>query len=573
MAHAPGPKLRVPALLVGAVAALGLTVPATAASAATTTAASSSASAATARPHSPWVGPREDETPDGDADAANALCRSLADGKVSISYRRPHAGEVDAIVGDRVNNSGQSNLGCRTPQNETTIAVNPRNSRNLVAGANDYRVCCDTVGLNDGTGWAYYSFDRGRTWRNVQLPGLTQQTGGTGQFATVDSAGDPVVAFGRDGTVYYANIVFNRSSPASGVAVSRSRNGGRSWSAPTMVQYDNTVSVFNDKEWVGVSPKGQVTVTWTRFLYDAGGEHYQGSPIVAKTSTNAGASFGGLFAVSDDAHPYNQGSQVEYDRSGRLYVAYEAASAATSYTTDALALAQRAPGRSTFTTRELARVYDDLDCYPMFADRQTLTNEHFRLNSYPAMDVDDVTGLVAIAWADDQGAGTCGTGGTTFAGTTSNQVKLVVGARSHFSPAVRVTRGAADKVFPGVAVYRGRIAVTYYTRGYASTNPACYLKTPDAGGPGDLVEQTTSSVCLDYAARVSTDGFRSEQRLTSEGSNPYIQFADGSFIGDYTQAAVGRDGQVQAAWTDFRGRPGVTPPNQDVYVNSVRWHR
>ena len=81
-----------------------------------------------------------------------------------------------------MNNSGSSNLGCTTPQNETTIAVNPTNPNNLVAGANDYRVCCDFSGLNDGTGWAYYSFDGGTTWGNVQVPGLTAETGGSGQL-------------------------------------------------------------------------------------------------------------------------------------------------------------------------------------------------------------------------------------------------------------------------------------------------------------------------------------------------------------------------------------------------------
>jgi hypothetical protein len=551
------PRARRAVLLAAALAASALVLPSTTAQAAGTggTHGHSAAQEARGNLRSPWAGPREDETPEGDEKSANALCRDLADGVVSFSYRRPSAGEVDAIVGDRVNNSGQSNLGCTTPQNETTIAVNPKNARNIVAGANDYRVCCDFQGLNDGTGWAYYSFDRGRTWRNVQLPGLTAQTGGTGFFATVDSAGDPVLAFGRDGTVYYANIVFSRLDPSSGVAVSRSRDGGRTWSLPTLLVGDKNEQVFHDKEWIATSPRGDVTVTWTKFAYDAAG-NYLASPIVATTSTDRGRTFGAQFTVSDATHPFNQGSQIDYDRWGRMYVAYEAASPTTDYRTDALALAQRGAKDSSFSTRELARVYDDLDCYPVFADRQTLTNEHFRINSYPAMDVDAVTGLVVIAWTDDQGAGTCGTGRDSFTGTTSNQVKLVVGARGTFTRAFRITPGAADKVFPGVAVVRGRVAISYYTRGYRSTNPACYWKTPDAPTPGNAVERTSTSVCLDYAARTSVDGFRAERRLTSEGSNPYIQFADGSFIGDYTQAAAGPDGAVYAAWTDFRGRPG-----------------
>src|SRR3954469_1690840 len=274
-------------LLAATLAASALVLPATSAQAAGSGPPTRTAAQERANLRAPWVGPREDENPDGDEQSANALCRDLADGVVSFSYRRPSAGEVDASVGDPVNNSGQSNLGCTTAQNETTIAVNPRNSRNIVAGANDYRVCCDFQGLNDGTGWAYYSFDRGRTWRNVQLPGLTAQTGGTGFFATVDSAGDPVLAFGRDGTLYYANIVFSRIDPSSGVAVSSSRDGGRTWSLPTLLVGDKTEQVFHDKEWLATSPNGDVTVTWTKFAYDAAG-NYLASPIVAKTSRDRG---------------------------------------------------------------------------------------------------------------------------------------------------------------------------------------------------------------------------------------------------------------------------------------------
>lgn len=44
----------------------------------------------------------------------------------------------------------------------------------------------------------------------------------------------------------------------------------------------------------------------------------------------------------------------------------------------------------------------------------------------------------------------------------------------------------------------------------------------------------------------------------------------GVFIGDYTAVALGRDDVFHAAWTDFRGLPGVTPPNQEVYSQAVR---
>jgi hypothetical protein len=518
-------------------------------------------------PRAPWATGEEVE-PLVDAAAAFGLCRSAKDLGLDFSYAAPGRGEVNAIVDDQTNNSGASNLGCTTPQNETTIAVNPRNPRNLVAGANDYRVCCDTDGLNDSSGWAYYSFDGGRTWKNVQLPGLTDHTGGVGAFAQVDSAGDPVVTFAPDGTVYYANIAFNRNSAASVVGVSWSRDGGRTWSMPSLVQFDNDPTIFHDKEWIAAGEDGRVIVTWTKFIFDPAG-NYLASPIVAKESRNGGRGWGAEIAVSDAAHPFNQGSQVGYAPEGGLYVVYEGSQPSTGYATDGLVLARRASASQGFATTELARVFDDLDCYPVYAGRQTLTNQHFRLNSYPSMAIDAETGRITIVWSDNEGSGTCGQGGTAFSGTTSNQVKLVSGRGLSFTAPRTITRGAADRVFPAVGAHDGHVAVGYYTTGYSSSNPACFVKIPD-GTTGAQAVPSATSVCLDYAARTSWTGFSRERRLTSEGSNPYVQFADGGFIGDYTQVAVGSDGVAHAAWTDFRGRPGVNGPNQDVYVAAFR---
>lgn len=516
--------------------------------------------------NAPWAQQGDDDGDLDTDDAAVGLCRSaLFDTSMAYAATR----DIDAISGDVVNNSGASNLGCSTPQNETSIAVDPSNPRHLVAGSNDYRVCCDFTALNDGTGWAYTSFDGGATWTNVQVPGLTAETGGQGQFTQVDSAGDPALAIGPDGTVYYANIVFSRISPASGVAVSVSHDGGLTWDQPNMVSWIKAGNYFNDKEFIGAGPNGKVVVTWTKFAQGPQGASYLQSPIVMAISTDEGQTWNNQGrAVSDASHPFNSGSQPLYGPDRALYVAYEGGQPSTGYATDATIIARSTDGGAHFTNVEVGRVYDDLDCYPVFGGRQTLSDEHFRLNSFPAFSIDPVTGHLAVAWADDQGAGNCGSGGTSFSGTTSAQVKLVSGAWGALSAPQTVTSGA-DKVFPGVAAHGGVVTVTYYTRDFAAThNPAtCDVKIPDNAPAGVVSVQTIDhSVCLDYAASSSTDGFASERRLTSEGSNPFIEFADGSFIGDYSQAAAGSNGVVHTAWTDFRGRPGVTTANQDVYV-------
>ncbi len=535
--------------------------------------------AATATPHhwkfsstinAPWA--REGDQGELDTPTAAAgLCRSTPF-NTTAAYG-PLGTNVDAIAGDATNLSGFSNYGCSTPQNETTIAANPTNPRNLVAGANDYRVCCDFTGLNDGTGWAYYSFDSGATWGNVQLPGLTAETGGSGNFKLADAAGDPVVAFSPDGVAYYANIVFSRVSPASGVAVSVSRDGGRTWGAPNLVSFVSAGTFFNDKEWIAAGPNGQVVVTWTQYSFAPQGLAFYNSPIVAAFSGDYGKTWNRQGSpVSDSSHPFNQGSQVQFGPDGALYVAYLAASPATGYATDVTALARSTDGGRTFATVELARVYDDLDCYPYFAGRQTLSDMHFRLNSFPSMSIDPVSGKIAIAWADDQGAGNCGSGAASFSGTTSNQVKLQTGSFDTIAsaPVTRVTTSAADKVFPAVAFSNGVAVVSYYTRDYAINSKAaiCHVRTNDAGGGNITPSLSANSVCLDYAAKSSSNGYGAQMRLSTKSSNPFIQFADGSFIGDYSQVALGMDGAAYASWTDFRGNPGVTPANQDVMVQT-----
>jgi hypothetical protein len=512
----------------------------------------------------PWAQAGDDEELEP-GDAATGLCRSTP---WSVPGAYAATTNINVITGDPVNNSGTSNLHCRTPQNETAIAVDPSNANHIVAGANDYRTCCDFQNLNDGTGFAYVSFDGGTSWTNVQVPGLTAETGGQGQFAHVDSAGDPAMAIGPDGTVYYANIVFSRISANSGVAVSVSHDGGLTWDLPNMVSWSGSNNFFNDKELVAAGPNGTVAVTWTQFNQGPHGAGFRESPIVFAISKDQGHTWNNQGSpVADASHPFDQGSYPVFASDGTLYVAYEASDPSTNFATDATVVARSTDLGQNFTNVQVGRVYDDPDCYPVFGGRQTLTDEHFRLNSYPAFSVDPVSGKLAVAWADNQGSGTCGNGGQSFTGTTSAQVKLVTGAWGSLSGPRTITTGAGDKVFPGVAIQNGKIAVTYYTRDYTATHNASvcdFITGPTPGVPN--VVNIGRSVCLDYAARTSTTNFGVETRLTTEGSNPYIEFADGAFIGDYTQTVMGSNGVAHTAWTDFRGRPGTNEANQDVYV-------
>src|SRR6266850_5012713 len=115
-----------------------------------------------------------------------------------------------------------------TAQNETPLAFNPRNPQNLLTGNNDWN-------YNDGCG-VNVSFNGGRTWTRTLpdgfLPGITKYTNdpnvaGTGAY---DFGGDPAVAFGPDGTAYFACFGYQASQPYGVVLLlSRSTDGGKTW--------------------------------------------------------------------------------------------------------------------------------------------------------------------------------------------------------------------------------------------------------------------------------------------------------------------------------------------------------
>jgi BNR repeat-like domain len=468
--------------------------------------------------------------------------------------------QADAIVGDTTFPLANNTI-CYNPQNESNIVVNPKNSQNVVTSANEYRIDGDEV---------YVSMNGGKTFTDVVLPGRTGFTGGQGVFARVGSCGDPALAFGPDGSLYYAglNCNFRKGSTASGLAVSVSHDGGLHWGAPVMVTFTDPNELFNDKEWITVAPNGSVIVTWTRFKSNGALRGFAGSPIIMSISHDGGKTWNYANRVSDSSHPFNSGSQPHVAPDGTIYVAYEGATPSTGFFGDAIILARSSDGGKTFKNTELARAWDDYNCYPIniAQGRQTLSGEQFRINSFPSFAIDPTTGKMAITWADDQMNAGCGfEKGGSFAGPTSNQVKLITSSDgiNWSAPEFLTATDPSDKVYPAVGFNAGRIIVTYYTRQHSPNTAVCQA----------MVEDTTSlalslvpgPVCLDYAARNSNDSFANETRLTTQSSNPYITFT-GAFIGDYTGAVVDANGKGYASWADFRGNPGVTNPNMDMDV-------
>jgi hypothetical protein len=498
--------------------------------------------------------------------ALSALCQSY------IGNPNPYANpapNVDMIVNDTVVGVG-SQTGCSAAQNETTIAVNPGNPNNLVAGTNDYRVFNTRESRNDSSGWAYTTLDGGATWTNVQLPHLAFHTGATGALSDMDGVGDPAVAFGPNHTVYYANISFSRLNDGNAIVVSKSSDGGLTWGEPSIVQIDGADSAgnplstpyFNDKEWITVDPNnGTVYVTWTRF-------GPSDSPIVMSKSTDGGATWSSFAAVNPGISArgitaYSQGSIPQVGRNGELYIAYESAVCQTLACDqpndhDAIIMAKSTDGGVTFKNLEVAADYD----FPLNNDvgDTTLTGENFRINSFPQFAIDRQTGRLYVTWADDRNGQYAASGSSI---RTNGDVLVTTSSNGTQWTQLYQLGTHSDEVFPAIAAYNARVVVTFYTRTY------------DPNGIG-----------LDYAYTDATGLGKSKQnnvtRITTQSANPQVQFVSvgavsgqvlqGVFIGDYTAVALGSDFRFHPAWTDFRGKPGATLPNQDAYTQAISLH-
>lgn len=183
------------------------------------------------------------------------------------------------------------------PANELTIAVNPKDPLNLVAGAKDYTLgrqypCNPTYPINVWTG-VYWTKDGGKTWANALIPGHPADGKNPGHpNRAYPCNSDPVVGFGPDGTAYYSGLgISGRAgvSPtnpcvetASSIWLMRSTDGGATWTdwscvdggtgalvpamAPGTPVGGGSLGTGVDKQWFAVDQKtGNIYVTYMEF--------------------------------------------------------------------------------------------------------------------------------------------------------------------------------------------------------------------------------------------------------------------------------------------------------------------
>ncbi len=480
------------------------------------------------------------------------------------------------------------------PQNETAIAVDPNAPYRVVAAANDYvsRTWACTVGttpcsaLGDGYSGTYFSNDGGDTWEGLSsdpqhlgtlIPGVERLTGGP-----YDAGGDPALAFDSRGTVYYAGLGFNRTSPPNTVAVNRGTfdgGGGLTWGPPTFINPTTSPSTLNDKEWIAAdwhvsSPyRDRVYVSWTRFIFNPSNGRYVQSPIFFAYSTDGAQTFSAPTNISGNVL-YDQGSRPVVGYDGTVYVFFEGATRLA--TLDSTYVVKSTDGGVTFGSP--VKVADLQDVIP-------LANTAFRVNSFPAAD-SAPNGDLYVAWstlASDTG-GLCPTATNTGCHSVTVYSKSTDGGATWSAPVpifpgldagARVAEGypvtqpdgstlnppaprRVDTLWPGVAISpSGTVYMSAYAADIVSPWQTCANAPPPPEGRINCLAlgKYINNARLDYY--VANVGSGSPQLVSTHPINTRSQFG-GGFMGDYTSVAVGSDNVFHALWTDTNNKQTVT---------------
>ena len=206
-------------------------------------------------------------------------------------------------------------------RSESSVAVNPTNPLNLVAGSKKF--------INphkyDFTLATVYSLDEGKTWtESAPLPLLT------GPFGVAwGGISDPALAWDDQGSVYLVAQPFApNDGPTQGIAIYKSTDGGKTWGTPTVIH-----SGDDDKQWAAgdTSPtsahRGNVYAVW-----DNGGS----ARLLFARTTDHGATWKGLggTANTDSVLALDSFSpEISLAPDGTIYIAYW--NRASNHTSDA----------------------------------------------------------------------------------------------------------------------------------------------------------------------------------------------------------------------------------------------
>lgn len=224
-------------------------------------------------------------------------------------------------------------------QSETSIAINPANRRNVIAGSNEIQ----SLPMR-----AYYSTDSGKTFTGVSLPLPPARTNNGFDFGS-----DPGLAFDSNGNAYYSYIVvfFSSGGAINGteMAVAHSTDGGATWTA-TYFNPQTGSGQFNDKPMItvdtGTAHHNRIYVAWDNATGNSSSDK-NGNNVLLAYSDDSGATFSTPVSVSGSftGRTGGIGADPYVTASGTLHVAWQ------DYAHGTIADAASTDGGQTFSAR------------------------------------------------------------------------------------------------------------------------------------------------------------------------------------------------------------------------------
>ncbi|HEX7974578.1 MAG TPA: sialidase family protein [Anaerolineales bacterium] len=155
---------------------------------------------------------------------------------------------------------------------EPWVDVNPANPNNILAVWQQDRWSNGGAhGLVTGV-----SHNGGKTWSRTFAHFSTCAGGNTANGGNYARASDPWVTFAPNGDAYQISLSVDANAIKSAILVSKSMDGGDTWSEPTTLILDSGLRdsswAFNDKESITADPTNAnyVYAVWDRFTSPAG---------------------------------------------------------------------------------------------------------------------------------------------------------------------------------------------------------------------------------------------------------------------------------------------------------------
>ena len=304
-------------------------------------------------------------------------------------------------------------------------------------------------------------------------------------------SGDPVVACADAATFYYVSEFLDGTHAISGVSLSISTDGGKTFAAPVLIAKEPSNSHLVDGAWIAVdhSAPGRLYVTYTDLDFSGsicGTENGSAVPryaIEAVSSADGGATWSGAPAVvaavcADSAHPFAfvDGARVAVGPSGEVYVAWELFGNTNGLGGREIEIARSTDQGQSFPPSPVTVA--TIGCAGDCADWQGLahSNEHPSL----AIGKGPHSGKVYLAWNDGDRQAPDALTTTGFYDFTDIMFSQSADGGTTWSTPVRVnnnpkggTAPLTDQFEPALASDRaGRIAICFYDR---RNDPANFL--------------------------------------------------------------------------------------------------